>query len=81
MYEIIDNEIHKRLEKMKLLITNQGVTLFAFYSPSYPKDAFQMLPMVLNVTRYDSIDSQSLWADTRNMRETHEFLEEYLKKR
>lgn len=47
----------------------------------YPKDAFQMLPMVWNVTRYNSIDSQSLWEDTRNMRETHEFLEEYLKKR
>ena len=33
MYEIIDNEIHKRLEKMKLLITNQGVTLFAIPDP------------------------------------------------
>ena len=47
----------------------------------YPKDAFQMLPMVWNVTRHDSIDSQSLWEDTRNMRETYEFLKEYLKKR
>lgn len=40
----------------------------------YPKDAFQMLPMVWSVTRHDSISSQSLWEDTRNMRETYEFL-------
>lgn len=45
----------------------------------YPKDAFQMLPMVWNVTRHDSISSQSLWENTRNGREIDGFLEEFKK--
>jgi hypothetical protein len=40
----------------------------------YPDNAPQMLPIVWEVIRNDSIDSQSLWRDTREMREIQKFL-------
>ncbi len=62
-------EFHKRNFKLKNVYIPRLVRALP-----YPEDSYEMLPMIWDITRHDSIYGQSLWLYTRNMRKIYEFL-------